>query len=110
MKYRGYLKKMSERFEAEFKRIAAHYNFDHGPEFEIALCEVLRLVLPQKFGICRGFVVPADGEAAHVQLACRCPDKGRSDIEPLGKRCALCIDRAELRRLRTRDNPQKRQI
>lgn len=64
MKYRGYLQNLARAFEYRFEQISTHYNFDHGDEFEIALCHVLREVLPQKYGICRGFVVPADGASA----------------------------------------------
>ena len=44
--------------------MSAEFNFDWGDEFEIALCEVLRSFLPNKYGVCRGFVVTAAGEVA----------------------------------------------
>lgn len=64
MKYRGYLSDLAVAFRHRFEQISTHFNFDYGDEFEIALCYVLREILPQKYGICRGFVVPADGPAA----------------------------------------------
>jgi hypothetical protein len=64
MIYDGYLRTVADRFEQLFRQISATYNFDLGPEFEIALCKALRVVLPQRFGICRGFVVTADGQSA----------------------------------------------
>ena len=36
----------------------------YGGEFEIAICQILREFLPNKYGICRGFVVSSDGEIA----------------------------------------------
>jgi hypothetical protein len=44
--------------------IAAEFGFDYGPEFEIVTCDVLRTVLPEKFGICRGFLTNSAGESA----------------------------------------------
>jgi hypothetical protein len=64
MKYRGYLLNLARAFNYRFEQISTHYNFDRGDEFEIALCHVLREVLPQKYGVCRGFVTPADGASA----------------------------------------------
>ena len=64
MLYDGWLGKIAKRFQEEFDRIEAVYNFDPGPEFEIAICEVLRKLLPQRFGICRGFVIGRDGRKA----------------------------------------------
>lgn len=64
MMYKDYLKKVELRFNALFEGIAAHYNFDYGDEFEIALCQALRTILPQRYGICRGFVVTAENTSA----------------------------------------------
>lgn len=61
MLYNNYLNKLAIRFETLFREIGANHNFDFGPEFEIANCMALRAILPQRFGVCRGFVVPADG-------------------------------------------------
>ncbi|WP_321414181.1 DUF6602 domain-containing protein [uncultured Desulfobacter sp.] len=60
--YNDYVRRLSDKLHAQFDSIMAGYNFDFGPEFEIALCRVLINCLPQKFGVCRGFVVDADGE------------------------------------------------
>jgi hypothetical protein len=46
------------------KRIETEHNFEYGAEFEIALCEVLRQVLPSRVGVCRGYVVSEDGTKA----------------------------------------------
>ena len=55
---------LSKRFKLELEAISAEFNFELGDEFEIALCDILRRVLPTKYGICRGYVVSADGETA----------------------------------------------
>jgi hypothetical protein len=59
--YRDYVRTLSERFEANLSYIQHVYNFDVGDEFEVAICQTLRSALPQKFGICRGHVVDAQG-------------------------------------------------
>lgn len=64
MIYDGYLKTVASRFEEFFGRISATYSFDFGTEFEVALCKALRVLLPQRFGVCRGFVVTKDGQLA----------------------------------------------
>lgn len=64
MLYDNYLEKLSNKIARRFQDILAEYNFDYGPEFEIALCKVLREFLPNKYGICRGFVVSSDGQKA----------------------------------------------
>lgn len=64
MRYRNYLENLAKAFSYRFEQIATHYNFDNGGEFEIALCHILREILPQKYGICRGFVVPTEGDSA----------------------------------------------
>ena len=61
MKYDNYLQTVAERFESHLSAIAAVHNFDYGPEFEIALCKTLRLALPAKYGVCRGYLVDIDG-------------------------------------------------
>lgn len=63
MAYSDFLRNISSKFEALFEEISAEYNFDYGPEFEIAFCKVLRVLLPWKYGICRGFVVTNEGVA-----------------------------------------------
>jgi len=61
MAYSEFQKNISKKFEALFDEISAVYNFDNGPEFEIAFCKVLRILLPNKYGICRGFIVSKEG-------------------------------------------------
>lgn len=48
----------------ETSEIWAEYNFDYGEEFEIALCKILRRFLPDKYGICRGFIVCSNNDSA----------------------------------------------
>ena len=62
--YDDYVAKLSRRFDKALSEIEAGHNFDYGDEFEIALCKVLRLVIPFDFGICRGYVVDAVGDKA----------------------------------------------
>lgn len=62
--YDNYVRDVSDRFEQALARIKAEHNFEFGAEFEIAICKTLRTVLPQKYGICRGYVVSAFGEKA----------------------------------------------
>lgn len=61
MSYGDYLDNITHRCASLLGDISAGYNFDYGVEFEIALCHLLRAVLPSKYGICRGFVVSFDG-------------------------------------------------
>ncbi|MEK8180669.1 DUF6602 domain-containing protein [Flavobacterium buctense] len=62
MAYSDFLENISVKFHSLLNEISAEYNFDNGHEFEIAICKVLRVILPQKYGICRGFAVSQDGE------------------------------------------------
>jgi hypothetical protein len=64
MIYDKFLNTISEKYDKLFSEIHAEYNFDSGPEFEIALCKALRILLPSKYGICRGFIVTIDGKKA----------------------------------------------
>ena len=64
MKYRNYLESLAKAFKYRFEPISTYYNFDSGDEFENALCYVLREILPSKYGICRGHVIPAEGQSA----------------------------------------------
>lgn len=57
MSYTAYLRSFAEHFQRHFDEIAAHHNFELGSEFEIAVCKAMRKVLPNRFGICRGFIV-----------------------------------------------------
>jgi len=62
--YRDFVANLAKRFDAVLQEIQVEYNFEFGPEFEVAICKVLRRTLPQQFGICRGFVVDKSGELA----------------------------------------------
>jgi hypothetical protein len=64
MKYDGYLQFLSKTFLNRLNDIYGVYGFEYGTEFEIAICEILREFLPEKYGICRGFVVSENGEKA----------------------------------------------
>ncbi len=64
MPYGGFIQIISSKFDKMFSEISAKYNFEYGDEFEIALCKVLRTVLPVKYGVCRGFAINYDGEKA----------------------------------------------
>jgi hypothetical protein len=62
--YSNYVRTLSRRFVANIDAIVAGYNFEYGPEFEVAICETLRSALPDRFGIARGYVVDANGSKA----------------------------------------------
>lgn len=62
--YKDFVKDLSKRFASELEAISAEYNFELGDEFEIALCDIFRRVLPTRYGICRGHIVSADGKSA----------------------------------------------
>lgn len=62
--YGKYLDELSQAYEESLRKIRTNHNFEHGDEFEIAICETLRLILPVKYGICRGYVVDAGGNFA----------------------------------------------
>ena len=61
--YNNIIEKISNEFGRELSSIVATYNFEYGEEFEIAICKILRKILPNKYGICRGFVVDKEGKA-----------------------------------------------
>lgn len=62
--YNNWLGKLAERFQAKFDDIQTIYNFEYGDEFEVALCEVLKSIIPRRASVCRGFVVAKDGTLA----------------------------------------------
>lgn len=64
MKYKDYLKKTTAKFQSLTEEIVAEYNFDLGNEYESVLCKALRSILPEKYGICRGFVTTEDSVVA----------------------------------------------
>lgn len=62
--YNDFVKKTAAKFDRIMSDMEAVYNFDSGDEFELAICDMLRSILPQRFGICRGFVVSENGSVA----------------------------------------------
>lgn len=64
MQYDDFIIKIDKQAKRAFEEIAAEHNFEYGPEFEIAICKLLRRVLPSKYGICRGYVVSRSGKKA----------------------------------------------
>jgi|ERR1019366_520635 hypothetical protein len=62
--YNDWLPQVAQRFQQKFESIQVAHNFDLGNEFEVAVAEVLREILPRRFGVCRGFVVARNGERA----------------------------------------------
>lgn len=62
--YAGFLGTLIARFEERLGRIQVQHNFEYGAEFEIAVCEVLREVMPARIGVCRGYVIGASGATA----------------------------------------------
>lgn len=62
MAYNNILHNILQRIDLKFSEISANYNFDLGPELEIALCEVLSSLLPERYGVCRGFIVTQDDD------------------------------------------------
>jgi hypothetical protein len=62
--YKNYIKNLHDTFVKRLDDISTQYNFDLGSEFEVAICEVLSCFLPNKYGICRGFAVTAEGAIA----------------------------------------------
>src|SRR5436305_11095350 len=62
--YHDYVLTLSQRMAASFTTIAAEFGFDYGVEFEIAVCDVLQSALPDRFGVCRGFVTDSGGKSA----------------------------------------------
>ena len=62
--YGEFLKAISDRFDAHLREVQTEFNFDLGGELEVAICKTLRAILPEKYGVCRGFVVGADGTVA----------------------------------------------
>lgn len=60
--YDNILGRLSSKVERRLEEIFADYNFDLGDEFEIAICEILRDFLPERYGICRGHLINYDGK------------------------------------------------
>ena len=63
-RYNDYIETVSTRFKTHLDEIATVHHFEYGDEYEVAICRTLSAILPERFGICRGFVVTADGQKA----------------------------------------------
>ena len=68
MAYNDLVNNITKAVENKFNEISTRYNFDNGEEFEIALCELFKLILPNKYGVCRGFAVTKDNHFAGDDL------------------------------------------
>jgi Domain of unknown function (DUF6602) len=66
--YIGYIQRLSRKVLARLNDIEAFYNFDLGDEFEIAMCHLPSDFLPEKYGVCRGFVICEGGATAGDDL------------------------------------------
>jgi uncharacterized protein DUF6602 len=62
--YGDFVRTIATTFDQALQNIAVEHNFELGDEFEVPLCKILRKVLPQKFGICRGYAINRDGDVA----------------------------------------------
>lgn len=62
--YGGWLARIAGRFQEAFDKIQVTHNFEFGDEYEIAICKVLRGLLPARASVCRGYVVAANGSRA----------------------------------------------
>jgi hypothetical protein len=62
--YNDFLRRMSARMIERTNGIEAFFGFDYGREFEVILCEMLRRILPERFGVCLGHVVNKRGSQA----------------------------------------------
>jgi uncharacterized protein DUF6602 len=62
--YGDFVRTIATTFDQALHNIAVEHNFELGDEFEVPLCKILRKVLPQKFGICRGYAINRDGDVA----------------------------------------------
>jgi len=55
--YKQLLDSLAEVLESELVRVGkSHSNYEVGDEFEIALCKAFRLLLPERYGVCRGCI------------------------------------------------------
>lgn len=64
MAYTKLIENISIAIEGQFMEISTRYNFDLGVEFEIGICELLSQILPEKYGVCRGFIVTGNDNFA----------------------------------------------
>jgi hypothetical protein len=62
--YDGFLQRVANAFDVSLAAIDVGYNLDYGIELEVAVCRTLRAILPQRFGVCRGYIVNKAGSRA----------------------------------------------
>lgn len=62
--YKNILERIQNEVKTELNKIEAVHNFEFGVEYEIALCNILRKVLPESYGVSRGYVVSKDDNVA----------------------------------------------
>ena len=62
--YDNFSNRLSKQIEGRFLEIEAIYNFDYGDETEVAICQLLTSILPDKYGVCRGFIIDKTGKKA----------------------------------------------
>ena len=55
--YDDLIQRFTNKINQYLSDIEANHNFEYGPEFEVALCYILRDILPKKYGVCRGYIV-----------------------------------------------------
>ncbi|WP_437748030.1 DUF6602 domain-containing protein [Sorangium sp. So ce302] len=60
--YDGWSEEIVEHLEDEFRKLRALATLELGPELEIAMCHALRKFLPERAGVCRGWVVDVTGD------------------------------------------------
>ncbi|WP_437585333.1 DUF6602 domain-containing protein [Sorangium sp. So ce1000] len=60
--YDGWSEEIVEHLEDEFRKLRALATLELGPELEIAMCHALRKFLPERAGVCRGWVVDITGD------------------------------------------------
>ncbi|EMZ1490358.1 hypothetical protein ABC295_003658 [Vibrio cholerae] len=62
--YNDFVSRINIRVEAILNEIETIYNFDVGDEFEIGICKLLKTLLPEKYGVCRGHIITKHGTQA----------------------------------------------
>lgn len=66
--YDGFVERLSKKALLRLGEIESVHSFGLGEEFEVALCHLLTECLPERFGVCRGFVVNREGDKAGDDL------------------------------------------
>ena len=63
-KYNNWVQCISDRFQSKLDSISAVHGFEYGTEFEVILCKLLTAMLPDRYGVCRGYLVTEGGDVA----------------------------------------------